>query len=776
MATMDHVQAKTRSSVLAFLLFLPGGCSQQRTTGELDPESTTCLQPQCHGLIERIHHGGAELGCATCHGGDPTKKSREGAHVTVAHSFNASVPGAEVLEHASLAELDELDPAVMRFLNPADYRVAMLTCGSTTLRGGDCHDRITRDSMRSTHATLAGQLAGGYYFSGSGPRQALFAPTAISDPFFSGAASTVPELSVLPAKRPPGPAGDEAIADAFFPVLRRDCAGMCHLMRDGPKEAGLYHSSGCGACHLPTEPDTKPLTEDPTQLKYEPGHISRHTLTNLVPDTQCAVCHHFHLSRSLLFMGVRERSGVEGDREIMAELGEDRANYGVGEQPGVVPWQQDNYARFTGKHQLYDKPYPFYIEREAGDDERGTDSTPPSIHHVKDLACIDCHTMAELHGTGAICDSRSCEVGTRCETCHGEPDRVIDPDKTGLVRAGTRQGARADNPRVVYYEPETDLFMQRLKLRQGESRPLTQIARRVDPASPRHNRFTLLGCGLHAGSAEYRAQLLARFEATPPAERAERFPGMPAGGTLPADLGTRRGRLECFSCHNAWTTNCYGCHMVRDDRDTMPDPVGGGEVPYLYKFAMSTVADALALGFNARGRISPMVGTNVFFTHIAADGSRPIDALPLVSVDGYSGDGHVHSPVNHHTVQKRPRPCEACHPRADLPARDKGTEKALRRAVGFGTGDYTFVDGAGRVHLLDRIVRLDYDGDGTFEEPASAGPLPDRVAGAVRAAGTPHEKMIIGGEPAAGPPPGPLDLETINRMLGSPVVPQAFPN
>ena len=46
---------------------------------------------------------------------------------------------------------------------------------------------------------------------------------------------------------------------------------------------------------------------------------------------------------------------------------------------------------------------------------------------------------------------------------------------------------------------------------------------------------------------------------------------MPAGGTLADDLGARAGRVDCFTCHNQWTTNCFGCHVVRDDRQRAAD-------------------------------------------------------------------------------------------------------------------------------------------------------------------------------------------------------------
>jgi hypothetical protein len=179
---------------------------------------------------------------------------------------------------------------------------------------------------------------------------------------------------------------------------------------------------------------------------------------------------------------------------------------------------------------------------------------------------------------------------------------------------------------------------------------------------------------------------------------------------------------------------------------------------------MSVVADGLAMGFNTRGRISPMVGTAIFFTHIDAAGNKLVDAMPLTTIDGFSGDGNQHNPVHHHTVRRQPRDCQGCHPRADGVADDV---PVLKRALGLGTGEFTFVDGEGKVHLLDKLVDADFDGDGIWDDPVTS---PLGVVWAVTPlASTTHLPIT---DEAGQVGPGPLDAETINRVINNRVVPQ----
>jgi len=723
----------------------------------LPPGRLGCLASGCHAKVEHIHYGGAALDCVDCHGGNRTATTIGEAHVTTTVSFNASSPGGQregtILTGASLRELDEVDPAVMQFLNPADYRVVERTCGSATRGGGNCHTRVVRNSLLSTHATLAGQLAGGLYFGGLTDRTARFAVRDTTDPFPLAQQGFVSSLGALPGSDDGmTPSGD--VARDYYTSMGQLCV-ECHLSRNGSMAPGKYTSSGCNACHMVTDDDGRVATADSTQNVDEGGHPALHRLTNLIPDAQCNHCHHAHLHRGLLSQGVRERSEPPGDEEIGGP------NRGVPDPPNAVFWSQDHYVRYQGAYNLYGKPYPFYISDEDGTND--VDETPPDIHTERGMGCIDCHTAVELHGDGHLAERRELETRVRCQTCHGDPAMPVDVASLPFNRSLSRVGGNADNPSAIAADPTGQLFQ--LGKLDEQMHHVTQISERVDPTQARFNPRTLMGCGLHAGTPEFRAQLLERFRSTPRADVAATFPGMPEGGTLPDDLGMRAGRMECFSCHNAWTVNCYGCHVVRDDRSMATNQMTGiAEPGRISNLAMSVVADALALGFNTRDRISPMVGTSIFFTHIGADGTPIIDAAPLRTVDGFSGDANQHNPVHHHTVRRVPRDCQGCHPRADVP----GDENALKRAIGFGTGQYVFVDGTGRRHILDRLVAIDFDGDGVPDDPETTS-LRMSAAAVMPVAASTH--ISITDDPS-GAGPSPLDRATINRMLGNPVVPQ----
>ncbi len=90
-------------------------------------------------------------------------------------------------------------------------------------------------------------------------------------------------------------------------------------------------------------------------------------------------------------------------------------------------------------------------------------------------------------------------------------------------------------------------------------------------------------------------------------------------------------------------------------------------------------------------------------------------------------------------------------------------------ALGLGSGRYTFETGDGKVHLLDRLVQVDVDGDGAADDVHLTG-LPTSVSAVAPAVSTTHE--LLPGAAAVQPEPGALDLDTINRTLGAVVVPQ----
>ena len=730
------------------------------------PESLSegCLVDGCHVNVEQIHYGGPRLTCVDCHLGDPGAITKEAAHVTVDISFNPSTPGNQYIDSPSLAELDELPLDVVQFINPADYRVVLRTCGSSVIGGGNCHATISENSVLLNRATLAGTFAGGGFIAGLQDKQPKFGIAEIVDPHTPEVLpqGIIKRVLPLPAQAPDDVT--DATARAFYPVLEQLCV-ECHVNQDGPKVPGRYYSSGCSSCHIVTADDSRAKTADETQNREEPGHVETHRLTNLIPDSQCAHCHISHLGRSLLSIGVRERSEPEGDTGIGGQ------NHGIEDPEHQVPWGKENYVKHEGILWQYGKPYPYFIEDEDGRNE--VDETPPDVHTAAGLACIDCHNIREAHGDRHMAERMDLELDVRCQSCHGRPGELATRQSdAGLSfsRSGTTVAGVGENETVFVLD--NDDMVQQLGRFTNVLHPVTQITHRTDPDSEQHNVRTRAGCALHAGTAAQRAAVKRAVNAlaeTDPDAVPEAFPGLPAGfsfSELP-DMESD-GRVECFACHNSWTANCYGCHIVRDDRESYRSRLTGemrkGKVS---THGLSVVADALSLGFNARGRITPMVGTSIFFTHIDESGDKAIDTAALTTGEGLSGDGNVHNPAHHHTIQRQPRDCDGCHPSAT----DSHDDKELLRAIGAGTTQFTFTDGAGKEHALDRITRIteaDYDGDGAAD-PVVEDSLPKTVLALERVAGTTHVSIL---EASAGPPPGPLDLETINLVLRSVVVPQ----
>lgn len=732
------------------------GCDDFHREGDYAPPNVqSCERSECHAAVERIHYGGPPLSCTDCHGGDPEDITKEGSHVTTQVSFNPSTPGARFLDEPSLATLDELAPEVVQFLNPSDYRVAAKTCGTGALGGAVCHGAIVDSSLLLNRATLAGQLAGGGFLAGVQDKTARYGVRQTTDALRP---DVVPEgyageLATFPAQ--PDPAAHPEAA-AYFPVYEQLCL-ECHLYRDGARSPGLYYASGCSACHMVTEDDGRARTADPTQNREELGHVGTHRFTNLVPDRQCAHCHVSHLGRALLAQGIRERSEHEGDEAIGGP------NRGLEDPEHAVPLSEERYVRHAGEHVLYGKPYPFFIEDEDSTNE--VDETPPDVHTAAGMGCIDCHNIREAHGDGAMAQRMDHELDVRCQSCHGLPGERATLTSDALLpfnQSRTSVGGEGVNRPVMEVDADGDV-LQFVRFT-GALHPVTQITARTDAQSATFNPRTQMGCALHAGTAEVRSALKTQVNAlaaSDPAAVATAFPGLPEGFTFDAVATESDGRTECFTCHNSWTLNCYGCHMVRDDRQTYTSALDGLDKPgRVTNFGMTVAADELSLGLNARGRITPMVGTSIFFTHIDASGATAIDAVALADADGVAGDGNVHNPVHHHTVQQVPRDCTGCHPGVAGPV----DAAKLATAAGLGSGRFLFEDGEGVEHVLDRTLLADWDGDGAPDPvPADVGP----PVAVWPVASTTHTPL----EPGVGEP-GPLDLAGVRRMLEVRVVDQ----
>ncbi|HET9233070.1 MAG TPA: hypothetical protein VFP10_02890, partial [Candidatus Eisenbacteria bacterium] len=329
----------------------PGRALLRQSEAEALAKSEGCIG--CHKNIEPMHRTGTfQLGCTDCHGGNPSAKTAEGAHVRPRHPDKWPSSANPV---RSYTLLNEEDPAFIQFVNPGDLRVADRACGP-------CHGQTVLNVQKSMMTTSSLLWGGAAYNNGIvSTKHYIFGESYGSDGVqrkINTVPPPTPELlakGVLPTLVPlprweisqvtdrfrtferggiasranpseigvPNPFADEpgrpdmklgarGIGTELrisSPVLNihKTRLNDPHLSFLGTNDhPGDYRSSGCTGCHVVYANDRSTVhsgpyaafgnngltrTADPTIPKNEPGHPLVHQFTRSIPSSQCMVCH-----------------------------------------------------------------------------------------------------------------------------------------------------------------------------------------------------------------------------------------------------------------------------------------------------------------------------------------------------------------------------------------------------------------------------------------------------------------------------------------------------
>jgi hypothetical protein len=332
---------------------MPPECANVRlmeqTADSARGKSTGCVA--CHQNVGDPHGKPTlRLGCTDCHGGDASATSIERAHVHPRYP-NLWPTSANPVRSYSL--LNHESPEFIRFVNPGDFRIAHISCGTS-----GCHPRevqTNRKQIMSTGCMLWGAaaynngtlplkrsaLGEAYGMKGASLRLKSWPPPSEEEVAKRG---VVPSLDPLPRfeNSQPGnvlrifePGGrfineigiPEKLEEPGRPRTRLSIRGLGTGNRTDPvlvsatktrlfdptlnflgtnDHPGDYRSSGCSACHVLYANDRSPIhsgaiakfgnrgasaSTDPTIPKNEPGHPIDHKFTNSIPVSQCMVCH-----------------------------------------------------------------------------------------------------------------------------------------------------------------------------------------------------------------------------------------------------------------------------------------------------------------------------------------------------------------------------------------------------------------------------------------------------------------------------------------------------
>ena len=249
----------------------------------------------------------------------------------------------------------------------------------------------------------------------------------------------------------------------------------------------------------------------------------------------------------------------------------------------------------------------------------------PDIHHEKGMGCIDCHTGQDTMGDGNVHRFMKDQVEIRCEDCHGTysaPPRTVRVEKHDALAQTLIRSAPF------------------LKLRDGDTILTTSKGRPLP-------NVKLTAEGL---------RLTGKIDG-------KQHPVTVITGKNKAHNVKGHERLECDSCHSAWSPQCYGCHQALDFREKGLDHLSGkmtqgrwAEGRSFFRFARNI------LGINSRGKVGILVpGCQVWNTVIDGAGKvvGPYDSLIMPLKNGRNSVAM--GPTHPHTTIKQVPRCVDCH-------------------------------------------------------------------------------------------------------------------
>ncbi len=614
--------------------------------------ANNCLK--CHGGIEHIREpqtgmaraiakkadiaGVGDNSCVVCHGGDPDAETKEMAHRGTPRYFS----------------LHEGPKAF--YPDPGSAWINQNTCGM-------CHKEQVQAQMNSLMMTEQGKIHGTLYSFGGlegyrhdvgnyttknpDPHKRL--GTEIYRKYMQKLSELNPQVFPKSMKElPPAPTPDEVAKNpklAAYTYLRQECL-RCHTGSKGRQKRGDYRGMGCSSCHIPYSNDGFYEGGDPTIPKKEPGHLLVHQIQSSrnakvtvhgvtytgVPTKTCSTCHN---------RGKRIGVSYEG-------LMETAYNPTWGEHGEAQP-------KLHTKHYLHLKE---------------------DVHMKKGMLCQDCHTTRDLHGDGFLVGATLGPVEIECQDCHGTTkkypwelplgygDEFATRPAQGKPRGVAQSLADYLKKGTVYPKKEGYLLTAR-------GNPYKNVVKKGDEV------LVYLASG--------------KTLTLTPLKKLKESGKLSQAGLVAMDkIAKHNDRMECYTCHDTWAPQCYGCHVKIDysggkkgvdwlaaahDRDihgtdaayrkTLRDHLIPGKVTETRSYLRW---ENPPLVQNGEGRISPaMPGCQVVVTVIGKDG-KAILQNHVFKMPDYKHPGSqrklpgiVMASVHSHTVQKEARACESCH-------------------------------------------------------------------------------------------------------------------
>jgi hypothetical protein len=500
---------------------------------------------------------------------------------------------------------------------------------------------------------------------------------------------------------------------------------------------GDYRTSGCGACHVVYANDRDPRhsgpygedghtgltqTVDPTISKTEEGHPLKHSFTRAIPTAQCMSC---HMHQPNMFVNTYLGYTMWDYESDAPSMFPEKQRYPTDEEIREINERNPEGAAIRGKWSDQDflrdvsKLNPGLKNTQFADyhghgwnfravfkkdrkgnllDAEGNIVEPDdpekfdkavhmsSIHLDVGMHCVDCHFSQDNHGNGHIYGEVANAVEIDCVDCHGTADAyptlktsgpAAPPGGTDLSLIRNPDG----KPRFSWRDGK---LYQRSLLWTDKEWELSLVKDSVDKNHENYNEKAA------------RAKMMSTNSTT-----------QEWGGDV-SEENRAHGydTMECYTCHQSWTTSCGGCHLpIQANWKTERHHYEGGETRSFATYNPQVVRDQIfMLGRRGKingGRIAPLRSTSALvLSSTNANREKIYVQQPPISASGYSSQAI--NPHFAHTVRKtETRVCSDCHL-----SEDGDNNAIMAQTLGFGTdfidfiGFHSYVGGDGSVEAV----------------------------------------------------------------------------
>ncbi|MEJ6683800.1 MAG: hypothetical protein QNL96_07550, partial [SAR86 cluster bacterium] len=309
-----------------------------------------------------------------------------------------------------------------------------------------------------------------------------------------------------------------------------------------------------------------------------------------------------------------------------------------------------------------------------------------SIHLDVGMHCVDCHFSQDSHGNGHIYGEVANAVEIDCVDCHGSAEDypnlrtsgpAAPPGGTDLSLIRNPDG----EPRFSWREGK--LFQRSLMWPDRE----WQLSLVKDSVNPEHAEYNDKAARAKTMSNNSDTQVWGPD--VPVEERAHSYE-----------------KMECYTCHQSWTTSCGGCHLpIEANWKAESKHYEGGESRNFATYNPQVARDQIFMigrrGKINGGRITPLRSTSALvLSSTNSNREKVYVQQPPISASGYSSQAI--NPHFAHTVRKtETRVCSDCH------LDENGDNNAIMaQTLGYGTdfidfiGYHAYIGGEGSVEAV----------------------------------------------------------------------------